>query len=209
MWVIIAIVLLVIMSGVKIHYGLNDREYSLEIKARENEHEAFIKKYVDESLEERIQDYIKNEENFTAVKEEVNKALTEMPHWAANKIRFYPEVYNDNELIMHIMLANRGKISDWSASFGILTPWKGSGKDIDRFKSYELVEWMKNTLAKQDVYVTPVLIGRLGGHSTYHWKGTRDEIYSRYKKERGEYHEFSPALLPRTVNTIPPAYYDK
>ena len=183
MWLIIAVIMLVIYGSIRAYDGLGNVAYKAGIKAKETEHDVFVKKYVDKELDEKLEKFRDNEANFSVVQAEVNRALAEMPHWGP--VRFHSDVYL-KRFVVHIMAANRGKVSEDSAVFGIMTPWDGSGRDEDRYKAYEFVEWMQKTLAKQGVYVTPVLIGYVGGHSRYYWVGSREEVYGRHKKERGE-----------------------
>lgn len=203
MWLILSVVLIIIFGGLKTAYSIKDLSYNSEKKRRDEEHDWFISSYTDKTLENNIRNYINDESNFENVCCEVHKAFLEMPHWSNVKFRFPAEIYN-SRLVLDIMLANRGKLSESSAIFGITNPWGGSTKYIDRLKSYELVEWIQNTLVTQKVYVTPILIGELKGHSTYYWKGTRTEIINR---ETSGYHEFSKELLEAPSN-IPPPYYN-
>lgn len=104
---------------------------------------------------------MRDKENHDAVDEEVKKALEKMP--SIKKLNwdgYGPNDHIDFDTALDIMLANRGLISYWKRNngYGIGPP--------GYYGIYELVDWIKNTLREQFIFVTP----KAGYDKASHWK---------------------------------------
>lgn len=128
--------------------------------------DAWKAQYTDlNGLEDDLLKYIQDPRNYDKVAAEVEQALESMPHWKGYKLLLHPYQFEppkskkkadddfnrrikDRDLAKDIMLANRGKVRHFCACFGY------SVFPVER--KYELVSWIRDTLAKQEIYLEPL-----------------------------------------------------
>jgi hypothetical protein len=215
--------------------------YDRQRDARQKQEAEWEAKYTDRSLEYRLTTFIDDPRNYEAVRDEVIDALKEMGakqdaawSWSyeinggftltasqetMNYIRTHhitkkltkkdhekigSNVSFYNKLALDIMLANRGKISNNTAHWGFEAHNKMAG--------YARFEWIRDTLHKQGVNVTPIYLKARGcfkdefGWEGSHYSHSHPDPYYDTRSFTG----FSAAIAePTPVSTIPPAYYNK
>jgi hypothetical protein len=181
--------------------------YDRQRDARQKQEAEWEAKYTDRSLEYRLTTFIEDPRNSEAVRNEVIPALKEMianhgdqPLWTyiinGGVVPF--------DLALDIMLANRGKISNNTAHWGFEAHNKMAG--------YARFEWIRDTLHKQGVNVTPIYLKARGCFKDeFGWEGSHySHSHPNPHYDTRSFTGFSAAIAePTPVSTIPPAYNSK
>lgn len=223
--IIIALALVLAIGCLGLRDKKNERKYQRETEERKSLSDDFNSRFVGKGLEESISIAFENEENATAIKTEVYQALKQMSSWDGYSLTLTRsdcvqlkgwkekskknKLNGDRELALNIMLANRGKVSSYSATHGYETYFILDGHSKAKLQQFELVEWIANTLGKQGIHITPVCKFAYGT-SVYGWLGSfavpkdraMDTLYYEVKP-------FTKALVEHTPVNIPEPYYKK
>lgn len=192
-----------------------ERDFDARDKAWRIPCNDFERAYTSTALEREIETALNDKSMRAGICREVNAALQEMPR-RGNYLRCDEEknlkyfnsgdgvryetpksFFYDEELALHILLANRGKVSKYAAQYGYKSylgsdVYSGAVQGMKE-DAYEKVEWIQNALKKHGVELTPVHTG-MGGYSRYSWLGS----YAAPKRDfKGEcsYKPFDRSLL--------------
>lgn len=223
---IIIVLILVLAIGC---LGLRDkrgkRKYQRETEEIKSISDDFNRRFVDKRLEESISIAFESEESATAIKDEVHRALKQINSWNGYsltvtrsdcaRLKGWKEkqaerkLNGDRELALNIMLANRGKVSNHSATHGYETYFILEGHSKAKLQQFELVEWIADTLEKQGIHITPIYKFAYGT-SVYGWLGSfavpkdraMDTLYYEVKP-------FTKALIEQPVVDISKPYYKR
>lgn len=146
--------------------------------------------YIDKDLEIKLERYIADERNYTAVREETSKVLSTMEHWrylldgnfvlnesqivgAVNHKQACEILRKNQTIALDIMLANRGKVSMLAATFGYKAYVRNGTRDL-RESAYEYAETILKLMRLQGAKVKLYYHQHLG-EEAYYWEGTHPQ----------------------------------
>lgn len=234
MALVVAVILIIFVLGKMAVEKGGEYEYEQKKQEREKISSAFEEKYVDKLLEDQLWDYVRDERNFDAVAKEMYAAFAEMEHFkdvnvlllnkgcidyslSKKKIEEQTDLMIDNQqLAVDIMLANRGKISTYVSIFGHEAHiYPDGSSELFKYRAFELIEWIRDTLKKQGVVAVPVYIKQndtmVDRGGKYCWKGSSEEVFARTFPDELTYTilPFDRSLIEKKQHKIPKPYYEK
>ncbi len=164
---------------------------NIERGKRDRSNEEWLRLYTDPELEKTIKQAMSKEKNREQVYGEVKKAFSTTQYWKyedvdsyildydkipyARKTKKYKQMFEaigrNRDTVLDIMLANRGKVSQWAADWGY-TAYTREDPDQRALneKYYEYCEMLKNLLSQAGVELD-LYFARGMGRSGYFWKG--------------------------------------
>lgn len=220
MSLVIAVVLIVALFCIARSDKAKERDFDARQKAWMTPCDDFERAYTSPVLEREIKIALSDKTKRAAICREVNAALQEMPGWSKYRcdeeknLKYFvsgellyesqTSSFYGNDLAVDILLANRGKVTEYAAQYGYKSYMSSddcSGA-IQNLKesAYEKIEWIQKALRKHGVELTPVHAG-VGCRSRYAWLGS----YAAPKRDfNGEcsYKPFNRSLLEPPEYTV-------
>ena len=187
MSLIIALILIIIVMTLMSNNKSKVKAYERKRNAERAVIEEWEALYVDEGLERKLLACISEKENYDVVYREVSEVIANMEHWkylldsgfplnedqidgAENYKQAREEMLKNREIARDIMLANRGKVSSWSNSYGYKA-YVRSGSTGLKEMYYEYAETILNILQNRGVQVELLYMNDTGDES-YRWAGS-------------------------------------
>lgn len=162
-----------------------------EIWSHQVSDESWFDKHTDKALESSLWARMDDPSFYEEILKEVLPAFEKMPSWsyrtggvvvradqlsakmAKSNVKTRQNfIIRERNIVLDIMLANRGKVSTTAANFGYDAPNRAliSGSDLDRRE--ELARWIEATLQDQGVDVKLTYRQNEAGDRKYVWVGS-------------------------------------
>lgn len=215
MSLIIALILIIVVCTLVFKDKTKSTMYERRREVEKTAVEKWESIYIDKELEKKLIAYIPEEENYTAVYEEVSKVLANMEHWKclldlgfplneaqigdeANHLQALEQIDENRRVALDIMLANRGKVSWYSSAYGYDASVIRGTRSLKEAQ-YEYAETILNIMRSCGAQVELFYINSSGSEH-YGWVGSslerlKDDGFSSVK-------EFSRLLFQ--TSSVPP-----
>lgn len=195
MSLIIALMLIFIVCTLTTKDKIKSKEYEYRRDVERTAIEKWENLYVDKELENRLIRCISEKDNYVAIYDEVSKVLANMEHWkylldlgfplnedqiigASDYKQARKRMQESQSVALDIMLANRGKVSSWSSSYGYVA-YVRKGTTLLKESYYEYAETILNILRSKGARVELLYIYNMGSEN-YRWK---DSFGDRFKND--------------------------
>lgn len=228
MAIIIAVFLIIIVLAKVLKDKSGEHKYSVKEKAWREGTDRFDAAYMDKSIEDAIRVLFDDKDRLEEAHREVDLAFQQMPHWCGESLYLHPSEFayknnkftqkaykdlskkmeRDRQLALDIMLANRGKVASnatWSGYPSYVTQPYSDAFQLIKEQQFEFVAWIRDTLQKQGVQLTPICVTSAGG-VTYGWLGSHHAPDPPFGTKT--YRPFQHSLIEPPQVAVAKPYYD-
>lgn len=182
MSLIIAVIGIIVFLAIVIPESAKSSAYDREMNQMRASKEAFKEMYSDLEFESQLLHAITSSDNYDAVYAEVLPILEKTEYWNHfTQETLKPWALDNRDIILDIMLANRGKVSYLSCTFGYTANIAYNDHFEPKEKMFEYVELLQSLLKKRGVHLGLIYYRKISGFKDegYAWNGSGKALDAR------------------------------